>query len=160
MRQFLVPGIVGWEERQANFSKVAALVNCLKVANFEHEKTESRKRRICGCFFGMELPRKKNTNIHVKRLIYFSGVHISIYTLWRKRKLEACFAVVCICDDNGDAISSVNNDGSEGEAQIGESDNMQLMEESPYLFLCPPKCHPFFIPSVFQYTLHYLSLVG
>lgn len=81
----------------------------------------------------MELPRKKKINIHIKRLIYFSGIHISTLSL-KEKKTWGLFCCCLYSDDNGDAISSVNSDVSEGEAQTGESDNMQLMEESPYLF--------------------------
>lgn len=54
--------------------------------------------------------------------------------------------------DNGDAISSANNNVSEGEAQTGGSDNRQLKEERPYLFLCPLKCPLSFlspVPNIF-----------
>lgn len=59
--------------------------------------------------------------------------HLYLHSL-KEKKTWGLFCCCLYSDDNGDAISTVNNDVSEGEAQIGESDNMQLMEESPYLF--------------------------
>lgn len=154
MRQFSVLWILGWEERQGDFSEIAATVNHIKVTSFEHDSAQlenriKKKARLADIFSGMELSREKETCKHPHRGadLFLWLPHLNPHSL-KEKKTRDLFCCCLLSGDNGDTISSVNNNVSEGEAQTGGSDNMQLKEESPYLFLCRLKCHLSFLPPV------------
>ena len=89
--------------------------------------------------------REKETHKqpHREADLFLCLPHLNPYSL-KEKKTRDSFSCCLHSGDNGDAISSVNSNASGGEAQTGGPD-MQLKEESPYLFLCPLKCHLSFL---------------
>lgn len=79
----------------------------------------------------MELPREKQTQKHPYREadLFLWLPHLNPYSL-KEKKTRDSFSCRLHSGDNGGAVSSANRNVSEGEAQTGGPDDVQLKEES------------------------------